>query len=310
MSDNLILQQPVWPAPAKLNLFLHITRQRSDGFHELQTVFQFLDFGDALRFCVRADGQLRRVSDVPGVPEAEDLIIRAARLLQAETGCTQGVEIHIEKNLPMGGGLGGGSSDAATTLVALNNLWQLGLSEDQLAMLGLQLGADVPVFVRGRAAWAEGVGEKLEPVMLPEPWFVVLVPGVQVSTAELFSDTQLTRDARPIKIRDYLSWVGSEGAGNVSGALFCQDGESRVGNVFESLVRAKYHEIDAALTDLMQFAPARLTGTGGCIFAAFERETQARDVAEQLAGRRWQTIVAAGCNRSPLFGSERFYTEK
>jgi len=309
MSDYPVLQQPAWPAPAKLNLFLHITGQRPDGFHDLQTVFQFLDFGDELRFCARADGQLRRVTDVPGVPEAEDLIIRAAQLLQTETGCTQGAEIYIEKKLPMGGGLGGGSSDAATTLVALNDLWRLGLAEDQLAALGLQLGADVPVFVRGRAAWAEGVGEKLEPVTLPEPWFVVLAPGVSVSTVKLFSDTQLTRDARPIKIRDYLSWVGSGGAGNVSGALFCQDGGSRVGNVFEPLVRARYREVDAALTDLMQFAPARLTGTGGCVFAAFDRESRAREVAEQL-GHRWQTIVAAGCNRSPLFDSERFCTEK
>ncbi len=309
MSDSLVLQQPVWPAPAKLNLFLHITGQRPNGFHDLQTVFQFLDFGDKLRFCVRADGQLRRVTDVPGVPEAEDLMIRAARLLQTETGCTQGVDIHIEKKLPMGGGLGGGSSDAATTLVALNDLWRLGLNEDRLATLGLQLGADVPVFVRGCAAWAEGVGEKLESMMLPEPWFVVLVPGVQVSTAKLFSDTQLTRDARPIKIRDYLSWVSAGGAGSVSGALFCRDGESRVGNVFEPLVRAKYPEVDAALMDLMRFSPARLTGTGGCVFAAFERESQAREVAEQLEDR-WQTIVAAGCNRSVLFGSERFCTEK
>ncbi len=307
MSDRLVLQQPIWPAPAKLNLFLHITGQRPNGFHDLQTVFQFLDFGDTLRFCVRADGQLRRVTDVPGVPEAEDLMIRAARLLQTETGCAQGVDIHIEKKLPMGGGLGGGSSDAATTLVALNDLWQLGLGEDRLATLGLQLGADVPVFVRGRAAWAEGVGEKLEPVLLPQPWFVVLVPGVQVSTAALFSDTQLTRDARPIKMRDYLSWVSAEGAG--SGALFCRDGENGVGNVFEPLVRAKYPEVDAALMDLMRFSPARLTGTGACVFAAFERESRAREVAEQLEDR-WQTIVAAGCNRSPLFTSERFYTEK
>jgi 4-diphosphocytidyl-2-C-methyl-D-erythritol kinase len=292
--------QTAWPAPAKLNLFLHITGQRPDGFHELQTVFQFLDFGDVLRFALRDDGQLRRVTDVPGVPEADDLIIRAARLLQAETGCRQGADIHIEKNLPMGGGLGGGSSDAATTLVALNGLWQLGLDEDRLAELGLQLGADVPVFVRGRSAWAEGVGEKLQPVTLPEPWFVVLVPKVHVSTAELFSNPQLTRNAQPLKIRDYLDWVGSRGAEDVSGALFCRDGDSRVGNVFEPLVRENYREIDAALTDLQQFAPARLTGTGGCVFAAFENESQAHQVAEQLE-HRWQTIVAAGCNRSPLF---------
>lgn len=315
MSDNALQdfsRLPAWSAPAKLNLFLHITGQRPDGYHELQTVFQFINFGDVLRFALRTDGQLHRVNDVPGVPEDDDLIIRAARLLQVETGCTRGVDIHIEKNLPMGGGLGGGSSDAATTLVALNELWGLGIDENRLAALGLQLGADVPVFVRGRAAWAEGVGEKLEPVNLPEPWFVVLVPNVSVSTAELFVDPQLTRDAQPIKIRDYLSWVGSVGAENISGALFyptesCQ-GEGRLGNVFEPLVRAKYREIDAALTALMQLAPARLTGTGGCIFAAFAEESQARKVAEQLAGR-WQTIVAAACNRSPLFNTERFVSD-
>jgi len=169
---------PSGPRQPNLTCF-YTSPGNANGFHDLQTVFQFLDFGDKLRFCVRADGQLRRITDVPGVPEAEDLIIRAARLLQTETGCTQGVEIHIEKNLPMGGGLGGGSSDAATTLVALNDLWQLDLGEDRLAALGLQLGADVPVFVRGRAAWAEGVGEKLEPVILPQPWFVVLVPEIR-----------------------------------------------------------------------------------------------------------------------------------
>lgn len=301
MTDNAYSQLPAWPAPAKLNLFLHITGQRPDGFHELQTVFQFLDFGDELRFSPRSDGQLRRVTDVPGVPEADDLIIRAARLLQTETGCSQGADIHIEKNLPMGGGLGGGSSDAATTLVALNDLWRLGLDEDRLAELGLQLGADVPVFVRGRAAWAEGVGEKLTPVTLPEPWFVVLAPKVHVSTAELFNSPQLTRNARPLKIRDYLARPGAgqgkgghvdEGVGSVFTDVFT--------NVFEPLVRATYREIDAALTTLQQFAPARLTGTGGCVFAAFENELQARQVAEQL-GDRWQAIVAAGRNRSPLF---------
>lgn len=298
----------VWPAPAKLNLFLHITGQRVDGYHELQTVFQFLDFGDELRFSVRDDGQVRRLNTVPGVSESADLVVRAARLLQTETGCTQGVDIQLDKKLPMGGGLGGGSSDAATTLVALNQLWQLGLDEDRLAGLALRLGADVPVFVRGRAAWAEGVGEKLHALSLPEPWFVVLVPQVHVSTEALFSDSQLTRDALPIKIGDYLSQVES---GGISGAFFDAgfgahdsdevDGKAPLGvcNVFESLVRAKYPEIDAALTWLTQFAPARLTGTGACVFAAFADEAQAYHVADQV-GDRWQTIVAAGRNRSPL----------
>jgi len=294
------LVRSTWPAPAKLNLFLHVTGRRADGYHELQSVFQFLDFGDLLRFTVREDGRLQRATEVPGVPEADDLMIRAARLLQTETACPLGVDIHIDKRLPMGGGLGGGSSDAATTLVALNQLWGLVLDEDRLAALGLQLGADVPVFVRGRAAWAEGVGDRLTPVDLPEPWFVVLVPQVRVATAQLFADPQLTRDARPLKIRDYLARLDSGGAGNISGALFCQSGKDPVGNVFEPLVRAKYREVDAALGDLQRFAPTRLTGTGACVFAAFADEALARAAAEQLAPR-WQTIVAAGCNRSPLF---------
>lgn len=294
----------VWPAPAKLNLFLHIIGQRGDGYHELQTVFQFLAFGDELRFVQRDDGCVNRSNDVSGVPESSDLVVKAARLLQAETGCGQGVDILLDKKIPMGGGLGGGSSDAATTLVALNHLWQLGLDENQLSRLGLLLGADVPVFVRGRAAWAEGVGEKLEALVLPEPWFVVLVPEIHVSTVALFADTQLTRDAQPIKIGDYLGWIGSD---SISGAFFddsCLEtsGFSKpiLKNVFEPLVRVKYREIDAALTWLTQYAPARLTGTGACVFAAFASEVQAREVAQKVGGR-WQTIVAAGCNRSPLF---------
>jgi 4-diphosphocytidyl-2-C-methyl-D-erythritol kinase len=245
---------------------------------------------------VRNDGQVHRVNAVDGVPEEDDLVVRAARLLQSETGCPQGVDIRLAKNLPMGGGLGGGSSDAATTLVALNQLWGLGLDEDRLASLGLRLGADVPVFVRGHAAWAEGVGEKLEPLSLPEYWFLVLVPQIHVSTEALFSDPQLTRDEQPIKIRDYLSRVGP-------GADFGDLGFSYTRNVFEPLVRKRHREVDAALTWLTQFAPARLTGTGACVFAAFADELQAREVADQVDGR-WQTIVAAGRNRSALFANE------
>ncbi|HEB92247.1 MAG TPA: 4-(cytidine 5'-diphospho)-2-C-methyl-D-erythritol kinase [Gammaproteobacteria bacterium] len=268
-----------WPAPAKLNLFLHITGRRMDGYHELQTLFQFIDFADELHFRVDDSGVVRRREVLAGVAEEADLTVRAARLLQAESGCTQGVEIHIDKRLPMGGGLGGGSSDAATTLVALNRLWGLGLSEDRLAALGLRLGADVPVFVHGRAAWAEGVGERLQVVDLPEPWFVILRPDAHVATAELFADPQLTRDLQPIKIRDYLA------------------GDGR--NVFEPLVRAAYPDVDAALTWLNARAAGRMTGTGACVFAAFEREAQARDVAAQAEGR-WRAIVVRGCNRSPL----------
>ena len=271
-----------WPAPAKLNLFLHITGRRADGYHELQTLFQFIEFGDELRFHVDGSGVVRRHEALAGVAEEADLTVRAARLLQTETGCTQGVEIHINKRLPMGGGLGGGSSDAATALVALNRLWGLGLSEDRLAALGLRLGADVPVFVRGRAAWAEGVGERLQAVDLPEPWFVILQPDAHVATAELFADPQLTRDLQPIKIRDYLAGGGQ--------------------NVFEPLVRAAYPDVGAALTWLNARAAGRLTGTGACVFAAFEREAQAREVAAQAEGR-WRTIISRGCNRSPLLAA-------
>jgi 4-diphosphocytidyl-2-C-methyl-D-erythritol kinase len=295
MSETTFLDAPVWPAPAKLNLFLHITGRRSDGYHDLQTAFQFLDYGDKLRFNTRDDGQVHRVNELADVPEAQDLVVRAAKLLQAETGCHQGVDIQVEKILPLGGGLGGGSSDAATTLVALNQLWRLGLDENQLAALGLSLGADVPVFVRGRAAWAEGVGEHLEPVDPPEPWYVVLAPDVRVSTAELFGDPQLTRDAQPIKIRGFLEWLESQTGTGVDAWPFC--------NVFEPVVRAKYPEIDAALSWLGQHAPARLTGTGGCVFAAFDSEQQARKISAQAKGR-WQNFVAAGCNRSPLFAEE------
>ena len=288
MNTSALQGSPIWLAPAKLNLFLHITGVRSDGYHELQTVFQFLDFSDELQFEIREDGQICRVNDIPGVPEAEDLVVRAAHLLKNATGGGLGANISVKKNLPMGGGLGGGSSDAATTLVALNQLWETGLDEDSLAATGLQLGADVPVFVRGRAAWAEGVGEHLQLVALSEPWFVVLVPKVNVSTADLFNDPQLTRDSAPIKIR---------------GSLEGHDMSALVGecsNVFEPVVRQRYREIDEAITWLSQFSPARLTGTGACVFAAFDEEAKAREVADQVEGR-WGVFVAKGCNRSPLF---------
>ncbi len=271
-----------WPAPAKLNLFLHITGRRADGYHALQTLFQFIDYGDRLRFRPEPTGRVRRLGELAGVAEDDDLCVRAARLLQAETGCRQGVAIALEKRLPLGGGLGGGSSDAATTLVALNRLWRLGLTVDALAELGLRLGADVPVFVRGQAAWAEGVGEVLRPVQLAEPWYLVLVPDTAVATAALFSHPELTRDQPPVKMRDYLA-----------GAC---------GNVFEPLVCATYPEVDAALRWLRAqpgVAEAHMTGTGACLFAAFDDEGAARQVAA-AAQDRWQTIVARGCNRSPL----------
>lgn len=268
-----------WPAPAKLNLFLHITGRRADGYHLLQTVFQFLDHGDLLHFSPRPDGKIQRRNTLPGVPEESDLVIRAARLLQQVSGCTQGVDICLEKRLPMGGGLGGGSSDAATTLVALNRIWSLDLPHATLAELGLQLGADIPVFVHGHAAWAEGIGEKLTDVELPEPWFVVLIPPVQVPTAEIFNALELTRDCPPITIRAFLTGQGE--------------------NVCQPLVEKRHPEVAEALGWLGQHGKAMMTGTGACVFAAFEQETRAKAVFSARPDG-WQGFVAKGCNHSPL----------
>lgn len=269
----------VWPAPAKLNLFLHITGRRADGYHTLQSVFQFLDCADLIHLRIGADGAIHLLTPLPGVAPEQDLTVRAARLLQAEAGVAAGVDIQIDKRLPLGGGLGGGSSDAATVLVALNRLWGLDWSEERLAELGLRLGADVPVFVRGQAAWAEGIGELLTPIDLPEPWFVVLVPPVTVSTAEIFSAPELTRDTPPIRIPAFLS----------GGA----------GNDCEPVVRARYPLVGQYLDWLSQFGRARLTGTGACVFAAFPERRAAQQVLEQLPDG-WRGFVARGRNRSPL----------
>ena len=267
------------PAPAKLNLFLHITGRRADGYHELQTVFRFLDYGDDITFDVTDDARIQRVAGNEAIPEADDLLIRAARLLQQETACSQGVNLSINKRLPMGGGLGGGSSDAATVLQGLNVLWQLGLSDDALAELGLQLGADVPVFVRGHAAWAEGVGEVIRPVELAERWYLVIHPSVHVSTAEIFADTGLTRNCQIITIATFL-------AGQ------CQ-------NVFEPVVRKHYPAVAEALDWLSQFADAKLTGSGSCLFADFADETSAEHVLQKLPAK-WLGFVAHSGSVSPL----------
>lgn len=270
-----------WPAPAKLNLFLHITARRPDGYHELQTVFQLLDFGDRLHLQVREDGVIQRQSTIEGVPPSHDLTVRAARLLQQHCDCSKGVDISIDKRIPMGGGLGGGSSDAATVLVVLNQLWHLGLSVDQLASLGLSLGADVPVFVRGESAWGEGIGERLTPVRLPQSWYFVLCPNVSVPTADLFASSQLTRDARPITIRDYLAGAGQ--------------------NVFEPLVRERYPAVNEAMVWLSQQAgtSARMTGTGSSIFVNVDHEHQAERLLAALPGQ-WEGFYARGVQRSPL----------
>lgn len=269
----------ILPAPAKLNLMLHILGRRADGYHELQTLFQFLDTGDELGFALRRDGEIHLHTAIEGVPHDSNLIVRAARLLQQHNQCPLGADIWLDKRLPMGGGIGGGSSDAATTLLGLNRLWQLNCSEDLLASLGLSLGADVPVFVRGRAAFAEGVGEKLQPVTLPEPWFLVAIPQVLVSTAEIFSDPELTRDTPPIKVRSLL-----EGGGR---------------NDCQPVVMKRYPEVRNALILLNKFVPTRLTGTGACVFGSFPNEDDADKVARQLPATL-PSFIAQGRNISML----------
>lgn len=268
-----------WPAPGKLNLFLHVLGRRPDGYHRLQTAFQFIDLCDELRFWERPPGVVERLSDLPGVPAEDDLCVRAARLLAAGAPGLPGVAIEVTKQLPMQGGVGGGSSDAATVLVALNQLWGLGLPVGRLAELGLSLGADVPVFVHGHAAWAEGVGEALTPLELPEPVYLLVRPDVTVSTAEVFKAPELTRDSPAITIRGFLQAGGR--------------------NDCEPVVRRRFPAVAEALDWLAQFAPARLTGTGACVFAAMPDGASAREALDRLP-RRWTGYVVRGLNRSPL----------
>ena len=273
----------VLPSPAKLNLFLHILGRRPDGYHELQTLFQFLNYGDTLTLTARTDGRIVIEQPLPGVTDEENLIVRAARQLAATAGhTTPGVSIAVDKQLPMGGGLGGGSSNAATTLVGLNRLWGLNRSLDELAELGLSLGADVPVFVRGHAAWGEGVGERLTDANPPEDWFLVIKPPCDISTKEIFSEQGLTRDTPGIKI-----------------APAFEGDASRYRNDCEDVVRRLYPEVHQSLEWLAQFGPARLTGTGACIFGRFPTESAARIIWESkpsgITG-----FVAQGVNISPL----------
>ena len=266
------------PAPAKLNLMLHITGRRADGYHLLQSVFQFVDLCDWLEFEARADRELLRLGDSP-VPQDTDLVLRAARLLQSRYAVREGANIRVEKCVPMGGGLGGGSSDAATCLLALNQLWQLDLSLDQLAELGLELGADVPVFVRGRAAFASGIGERLEPVDLDEAFYVIIDPGIAVSTAEIFAAEELTRNCDPITIRAFLRGSGM--------------------NVCEPVVRGRYPVVGEALDWLSQFGAARMTGTGACVFVRVDSQKQA-DIVKSRVPEPWAAFVAKSMNRHPL----------
>ncbi|MFC3022416.1 4-(cytidine 5'-diphospho)-2-C-methyl-D-erythritol kinase [Vibrio zhugei] len=269
-----------WPSPAKLNLFLYINGQREDGYHELQTLFQFLDYGDELAITVTSDSAITLSPDLPEVPVEENLIYRAAVALQTYTQCRSGAHIELTKVLPMGGGIGGGSSNAATTLVALNHLWNTGCSDDELAQLGLKLGADVPVFIRGFAAFAEGVGEQLMPVQPNESWYLVVRPNVSISTKEVFTHPDLPRHTpkRPLP------------------ELLAQPYE----NDCEKIVRLLYPEVDNKLSSLLQYAPSRLTGTGSCIFAEFPNAEQANTALAKLDTNSVSAFVAQGRNTSPL----------
>jgi len=282
----------IWPAPAKLNLMLHITGQREDGYHELQTVFQFIDFSDEMRFELRDDDKIVRHSANFDVPESEDISIRAAELLRREfllkKPSTQnhfGVDVFLEKKIPMGAGLGGGSSDAATTLVALNELWAMGFSIDELANMGLSLGADVPVFVRGFAAFAEGVGEKLSPVCPDESWYFVLIPPVHVSTKEVFCNPQLTRDCSAIKL--------------------CDLSRHEWRNVCTPVVVESYPMVSQAIDIVGIYSKACMSGTGASVFASFDTEAQADEVLQKIKenpiSESWFSFVAKGLNQSPLY---------
>lgn len=273
---NLVL-----PSPAKLNLFLHIMGQRPDGYHEIQTLFQFISLFDELSFTSIRDASITLADTLSNVAETDNLIYRSARLLQQHTQCKMGARIRLKKTIPMGGGLGGGSSNAATTLVALNHLWQTGLSTRQLMKLGQQLGADVPVFIAGKTAWGEGIGEKLSPIELPETWYLVLHPDCHVDTASVFKHKDLTRNSPPITIAAFLREGGH--------------------NDCETVVRSNYPEVDSALKLLDKFGGAKMTGTGACVFCAFASESEARRAQAEIAkASEIKSFVVKGLNFSPL----------
>jgi 4-diphosphocytidyl-2-C-methyl-D-erythritol kinase len=274
-----------WPAPAKLNLMLRIIGQRDDGYHLLQTVFQFVDLCDWLTFHPVDNDEVRLLKTIPGVAEADDLTVRAAKLLKTETGCDLGVCIEVEKNLPMGGGLGGGSSDAATTLVVLNALWGLNLPKEKLLRMGLMLGADVPVFICGHSSWGEGVGEKLNKVIIPEQWVVIIKPDCHVETREIFSAKDLTRNSKSITMPGFI------GGDHQNDCL--------------QAVCGRYPLVKEALQALSAFSEARLTGTGACVFAQFDSYAAA-DQAYRKLKNKWVTYLAKGVNESPLFAKLNF----
>ena len=281
-----------YPAPAKLNLMLRVTGRRADGYHLLQTIFRFIDYSDTLRFRVRNDGVIARANDIPGVPPDTDLCVRAARLLQQVSGTSLGADIHLEKRLPMGGGLGGGSSDAATTLLVLNTLWKTALSRQQLIDLSVKLGADVPVFVFGRNALAEGIGEELQPLDLPPAWYVVLCPPVMVPTAAIFSHPELKRDSKKVILQGF-SGARDGGSGVIS----------ELQNDLQPLVVKLYPEVARHLAWLSGFGPALMTGSGACVFAPFDSEQAAQQIFAQRPADM-QGFVAKGLSQHPLYEPE------
>lgn len=273
------MQSLVLPSPAKLNLFLHILGRRDDGYHNIQTVFQFIDLCDELTFYCRQDKKICLMPDLMGLPAQKNLIMRAANLLREKTNCQLGADITYAKHIPMGAGLGGGSSNAATTLLALNQLWNINMPMSELAKLGEQLGADVPVFVHGHAAWAEGIGTDLTPIILPQPWYLLVIPGCHISSAELYNHEDLERDSAPLRISNYRIGQGQ--------------------NDFESVACNEYPKVAEALDWLSEYAPSRMTGSGSVVFAAFDTQEEASKIAA-LVPVAMQGIVAKGLNRSPL----------
>lgn len=268
------------PAPAKINLFLHVVGRRPDGYHLLQSAFRLIDLADRLSFGTRSDGLVRRINAVEGIPEQDDLVVRAGEILQAETGCRKGADIRVEKNIPMGAGLGGGSSDAATTLLALNRLWQTGLDRAALAMLGLKLGADVPFFIFGRDAFAQGIGEHLQPMALDPAWYVLISPKVSIPTREIFTAKELTRDSEAIKIADFAM--------------------SNTRNDLQAVACSRYPAVRDAIDWLGQHGPARMTGSGSCIFAEVASESEASRIVG-ICPPEWRAWKTRSISRHPLF---------
>jgi 4-diphosphocytidyl-2-C-methyl-D-erythritol kinase len=273
-------------APAKLNLFLHIIGRRADGYHLLQSVFQLIDRQDSLDFTIREDGQIKRSNQIAGVTEAQDLVVRAAKLLQIHSGCSLGADITLHKHLPMGGGLGGGSSDAATCLLALNHLWKCGFTREQLMQLGLQLGADIPFFLFGKNAFVEGIGEQLQEITLPELWFIVIEPGVHVPTPSIFSAKELTRDSKPVRITDFS---------NAAKTVWKND--------LQAVACALHPEIQTVIDWLSQFeterGDAKMTGSGSCVFCGFSNEDTANKVLAQVP-KQWVAWKAKALQQHPM----------